>query len=71
MGDLWIIVNNVVSQPQTYIMLPSEVKDLAHEGVSKTGRISYWLQPKVYCLDEFHEAWERVDNVTAAPLEGI
>ena len=33
MGDVWIIVNNVVSEtPSTFIMLPQEVRERAHRG---------------------------------------
>ena len=32
MGDYWIIVNNIITEPQTYIILPDEVKALAHRG---------------------------------------
>lgn len=39
-GDFWIIVNNVLSDPQTYILLPQEVKDLAHRG-EKDGRAAF------------------------------
>lgn len=59
MGDFWIIVNDVASEPKTYIMLPQEVKELAHRG-EKNGKVSYWLQPKAYCIDKFHEAWYRI-----------
>jgi hypothetical protein len=59
MGDFWIIENEVVKEPQSYIMLPQEVKDLAHRG-EKDGRVSYWLQPSAYCIDNFHEAWKRI-----------
>ena len=59
MGDFWIIVNNVAADPQTYVMLPKEVKSLAHRGV-KNERVSYWLQPSAYCVEEFHEAWHRI-----------
>ena len=59
MGDFWIIVNNVVSTPQTYILLPGEVKEFAHRG-EKDGRVSFWLQPSSYCVDEFFEAWNRI-----------
>jgi hypothetical protein len=33
------------ASPESFIMLPSEVKALAHKG-EKDGRVSYWLQPK-------------------------
>jgi hypothetical protein len=59
MGDYWIIVNNVISEPKTYILLPNEVIDLAHRG-EKDGRVSYWLQPTAYCLDKYLEAWNRI-----------
>ena len=59
MGDFWIIVNDVASEPKSYIMLPQEVKELAHRG-EKDGKVSYWLQPTAYCIDKFHEAWDRI-----------
>ena len=59
MGDFWVIVNNVVSDPQTYVLLPQEVKGLAHRG-EKDGRVSYWLQPSSYCIEQLHEAWDRI-----------
>ena len=55
MGDFWIIVNNVESKPQTYVLLPSEVKEFAHRR-EKDGRVSFWLQPSSYCTEKFHEA---------------
>jgi hypothetical protein len=60
MGDFWIIVNRVASDaPAAFIMLPSEVRELAHRG-EKEGRISYWLQPTSYDRPEFREAWPRI-----------
>ena len=59
MGDFWVVVNNVASDPHTYVLLPSEVKKLAHRG-EKDGRVSFWLQPSAYCEDKFHEAWHRL-----------
>ncbi|MEE9186647.1 MAG: hypothetical protein V3U10_01285 [Bacteroidota bacterium] len=59
MGDFWIIVNDVVKEPRSYIMLPDEVRKRAHRG-EKDGKVSYWLQPPAYCIDEFHEAWHRI-----------
>ena len=59
MGDFWIIVNEVAKEPKSYIMLPQEVKALAHRG-EKDGRVSFWLQPSAYCIDDFHEAWDRI-----------
>jgi hypothetical protein len=60
MGDFWIIVNRVASDtPAAFVMLPSEVRELAHRG-EKDGRISYWLQPASYDRPEFREAWPRI-----------
>jgi hypothetical protein len=59
MGDYWIIVNDVKKEPQTYILVPEEIKKLAHRG-EKDGRVSFWLQPSKYCVEEYHEAWQRI-----------
>ena len=59
MGDFWLIVNNVVVAPQTYVLLPAEVKELADRS-EKDGRISFGLQPSSYCVEQFHEAWDRI-----------
>lgn len=60
MGDFWIIINNITTKPQAYILSPSEVRKRAHRG-EKEGRVSYWLQPKDYALDVFKDAWERIE----------
>lgn len=57
-GDFWVIVNNLATAPTAFIMLPDEVRDLAHRGV-KNGKVSYWLQPKAYDCDSFRNAWNR------------
>ena len=60
MGDFWIIVNKVASPtPSAFIMLPSEVREGAHQG-EKDGKVSYWLQPLTYEDDAFREAWTRI-----------
>ena len=59
MGDFWVIVNNVLTKPQAFILLPHEVIEKAHKGV-KDERVSFWLQPKQYDADEFREAWRRI-----------
>ena len=60
MGDVWIIVNNVVLEtPSAFIMLPQEVRERAHRG-EKDGRVSYWLQPPDYIQEQFREAWHRI-----------
>ena len=59
MGDYWVVVNRVINEPQAYILLPGEVRSLAHRG-EKDGRVSFWLQPSAYCTEQFHEAWDRI-----------
>ena len=59
MGEFWVIVNNVIASPVAYVLVPSEVRRLAHRG-EKEGRISYWLQPSAYCTEDFRERWDRI-----------
>ena len=59
MGDFWVIINNVSTKPNAFIMLPKEVKNLAHRG-EKNGRVSYWLQPKMYDSEKYKDAWQRI-----------
>jgi len=62
MGDYWIVINRAIEEkPSAFILLPSEVKALAHRG-EKDGKISHWLQPTVYDRPEFKEAWERIGH---------
>ena len=62
MGDFWIIVNRVATEsPTAFILLPSEVRSLAHRG-EKDGRVSYWLQPPSYDQLQFKEQWERIGH---------
>ena len=62
MGDFWVIVNKVTSStPSAFIMLPAEVKELAHRG-EKEGRVSFWLQPTSYDQESFKEKWERIGH---------
>lgn len=59
MGDFWIIINKVISDPTAFILTPGEVKRLAHRG-EKDGRISFWLQPRDYESIEYRGAWNRI-----------
>ncbi|OGT96989.1 MAG: hypothetical protein A2298_01225 [Gammaproteobacteria bacterium RIFOXYB2_FULL_38_6] len=59
MGDFWVIVNNVPSEPKAFILLPEEIRERAHRG-EKDERVSYWLQPNSYDTDAFREAWHRI-----------
>ncbi len=59
MGDFWVIINNVISDLQTYMLLPQEVKHLSHRD-EKNGKASYWLPTSLYCVEQFHERWDRI-----------
>lgn len=59
MGDFWIIVNSVVTKPQTYILLPHEVRAMAARA-EREGKVTYWLEPKKYAIAEFREKWDRI-----------
>ena len=59
MGDFWVILNKVTKTPTAFVLLPSEVKELAHRG-EKEGRFSFWLQPLEYEQAQFREAWKRI-----------
>lgn len=59
MGDFWIVVNRIATTRMAFILLPTEVKRMAHRG-EKDGRISYWLQPPSYDCDKYREAWHRI-----------
>ena len=59
MGNFWLVLNSLDSgKPRTYILLPHEVRAMAHRG-EKEGKISYWLQPRKYAVEEFEEKWQR------------
>lgn len=60
MGDYWIIVTEATSkQPTCFLLTPEEVRQRAHRG-EKDGKVSYWLQPKAYAIEEFCENWSSI-----------
>ncbi len=48
----------LAKDPAASILTPGEVVSLARRG-EKDGRVSFWLQPGSYDVDEFREAWAR------------
>jgi hypothetical protein len=68
LGDFFVICRNVVmDSPECFVLRPNEVRTRAHRG-EKEGRVSYWLQPKDYAIEEFREASERIGyGLTVAP----
>ncbi|NPT54895.1 hypothetical protein [Paraburkholderia elongata] len=60
-GDFWVIVNNVVTEPSAFVLLPSEVKQRAGCN-EKDGQVSYWLDPPRYDQEAFRDAWHRIGS---------
>lgn len=58
-GDYWVVVCNAATVPVCHILLPDEVRALAHRG-EKDGRVSHWLQPAAYGIEAFRERWDRI-----------
>lgn len=58
-GDFWLVVTRVLTEPRTYVLLPSEVRELSHRS-GKADRASYWIEPSCYESDTFCEAWHRI-----------
>jgi len=65
MGDYWVIVDKVATEPRAFILLPSEVKKLAKYN-EKNGKRSYWLNPPEYDQENFHSAWSRIELGTTS-----
>ncbi len=62
MGDFWVIVNSLdTGKPLAYILLPHEVRAMAQR-TEKDAKVSYWLVPKKYAVDEFEEKWQRIGH---------
>lgn len=60
MGDYWVVVDRIrTGQPRAFILLPSEVREMAHR--NKSGETaSFWLEPPMYDQEAFREAWQRI-----------
>jgi hypothetical protein len=59
----WVVtINANTASPTCYILTIDEVKAAAHRGVSPSGVVSYWLQPKSYSLPAYQEAWDRLGS---------
>lgn len=60
-AEYWIIVNQVQTNPQSYIMLADEVRMAAHRLV-RNDSVSFWIEVPSYSLDNYLEAWHRIGN---------
>ena len=58
LGDWWIIVSGVATEPECFIMRPDEVSKRAVRDQNKTR--AYWLPAKQYQTDEFRGRWDRI-----------
>jgi hypothetical protein len=57
----WVITIDAISDtPRCFVLTLEEVRSAAHRGVNAEGKVSFWLQPKSYCLAEFEDAWHRL-----------
>lgn len=60
LGDYWIIVTEAVSDaPKCYILKPEDVRKGAVRR-EKDGKVSFWLQPSKYAVEEFEENWQLI-----------
>jgi hypothetical protein len=59
LGNWWIIVAKVATEPECFIMKPDEVRNLAVRN-EKDGQASYWLSASQYDTDGFREAWAKI-----------
>ena len=66
MGDFWVIVNSLDTEPRTYILRPKEVRAKALPRENKEGKVSYWLPLKDYAVGKFENKWERIGSGDAA-----
>lgn len=60
-GDFWVIVNNADKTPQSFILLPEEVKERMEQRKGKSGNITCYLPLKKYV--EFRDRWDRIGHV--------
>lgn len=63
-----IVCRHVIREvPECFVLTPEEIRRLVHSG-EKEGKISYWLQPRDYAVEEFHEKWDRIGSGLSAVL---
>src|SRR5258708_5546242 len=67
-ADFVVVCRHVIREtPECFVLTPREVRQLAHRG-EKNGKVSFWLQPRNYAIDEFREKWERIGSGLSANL---
>ena len=63
MGDYWVIVDKVATEPRAFILKPDDVRRLAKFN-EKNGKRSYWINPQQYDQKEFSDNWELIGHGT-------
>ena len=59
-ADFVVVCRHVIREtPECFVLTPEEVRRLVHRG-EKNGKVSFWLQPRDYAVEEFREKWERI-----------
>lgn len=61
MGDFWVVVTRIATEPVAYVMTRDEVLERTHKA-EKDGKISYWMEPGRYELDEFRNSWRKITS---------
>jgi hypothetical protein len=70
-GDFFVICRKLeTTTPECFVLTPSEVAALAHRG-EKAEKVSYWLQPNKYAVDEYREKWDRIGTGFVSPHASI
>lgn len=62
MGDYWIVVTRIATTPVAYVMSRAEVLVRSHMA-EKDGKASYWIEPGAYEIEEFKNAWPKIQVV--------
>jgi len=60
-GDFWVIVNDIDKKPQSFILLPDEVKSRVQQRKGKSGNVTCYLPVKEY--SEFRDRWDRIGHL--------
>jgi hypothetical protein len=66
-----VICRHVIREtPECFVLTPEQVRRLAHRG-EKDDKVSFWLQPRAYEVEEFRERWDRIGSgLSAAAATG-
>ena len=60
MGDYWIVVTRIATTPVAYVLSKEEVLARTHKA-EKDGKASFWIEPGAYEIEEFKNAWPKLE----------